>query len=118
MSSPERGIWVITEEGRKRVQGDEGKPDIRGEQIAKVHNLIEVYEEYETEFREQLLDKLHELEPREFELFSRKLLTAYGFVKMKITSIGNDGYGRLKVGLARMNVAFQCKRWSSNVSRI
>lgn len=30
---------------------------------------------------------------------------------------GIDGHGLLKVGLAKMSVAFQCKRWEGNVLR-
>lgn len=30
---------------------------------------------------------------------------------------GIDGHGMLKVGLAQMSVAFQCKRWEGNISR-
>lgn len=30
---------------------------------------------------------------------------------------GIDGHGLLKIGLARMAVAFQCKRWEGNVPR-
>lgn len=113
MDSPSRGIWAITDKGRKRV---ETKEDTE----TKV-NFIELYEEYETAFRSQLLDKLHELSPRQFEIFSRKLLQAYGFVQVNVTTLasdgGIDGYGKLRLGLATMNVAFQCKRWQGNIGR-
>ena len=54
--------------------------------------------------------------------FARELLDAYGFQDTKVTSIsrdgGIDGYGKLKVGLAYLNVAFQCKRWTrANIQR-
>jgi restriction system protein len=113
MDSPSRGIWAITDKGRKRVE-------------TKAHtettvNFIELYDEYETSFRSQLLDKLHELTPRQFEIFARKLLQAYGFVQVNVTNLtsdgGIDGYGKLRLGLATMNVAFQCKRWQGNIGR-
>ncbi len=113
MHSPSRGIWAITEKGRKRVQTKEPS--------APTVNLIELYEDYEASFRSQLLDKLNELSPRQFELFARKLLPAYGFVEVYVTNVssdgGIDGYGRLRLGLATMSVAFQCKRWQGNVGR-
>ena len=32
---------------------------------------------------------------------------------------GIDGYGKLKVGISHLNVAFQCKRWkNTKISRI
>jgi restriction system protein len=49
------------------------------------------------------------------------LLAAYGFGSVVVTQHtrdgGIDGHGLLKVGLARMAVAFQCKRWEGNVPR-
>jgi len=111
--SPSRGIWAITDKGRKRIETKE--PSV------PTVNLVELYEDYETSFRSQLLDKLNELTPRQFELFARKLLQAYGFVDVKVTNVssdgGVDGYGKLRLGLATMNVAFQCKRWQGNVGR-
>jgi len=113
MHSPSRGIWAITDKGRKIVETKEpSTPTV---------NFIELYEDYEKSFRSQLLEKLDELSPRQFELFARKLLQAYGFVEVQVTTVssdgGIDGYGRLRLGLATMNVAFQCKRWQGNVGR-
>lgn len=70
----------------------------------------------------QTINSLKELSPASFETFAKKLLTSYGFHDMVVTSISNDGgidgHGRLKVGLAFMNIAFQCKRWTkSNIGR-
>jgi len=114
MYSPSRGIWAITDKGRRRVEAKEPSSP-------SPPNFFELYEDYETSFRSQLLDRLNELTPRQFELFARKLLQAYEFVDVKVTSVssdgGIDGYGKLRLGLATMNVAFQCKRWQGNVGR-
>ncbi len=68
-----------------------------------------------------MLDKLYELTPHQFELFAGKVLQAYGFAEMKVTTVssdgGIDGFGKLRLGLVSMNVAFQCKRWEGNVGR-
>jgi len=68
-----------------------------------------------------LLEQLQSLSSHQFEQFGRKLLLAYGFVDVKVTQVsrdgGIDGYGKLRLGLATMNVAFQCKRWQGNVGR-
>ncbi|MFA5365088.1 MAG: restriction endonuclease [Candidatus Bathyarchaeia archaeon] len=113
MTSPSRAIWAITDKGRKRVE-------TKGPTEPTV-NFFELYEEYETGFRSKLLDSLHELTPRQFEILSRKLLQAYGFVQVNVTTLssdgGIDGYGKLKLGLATMSVAFQCKRWQGNIGR-
>jgi restriction system protein len=113
MESPSWGIWAITDKGRERVETK--KP------TETEVNFFELYEEYEISFRSQLLNRLHELTPRQFEIFARKLLQAYGFVQVKVTNLssdgGIDGYGKLRLGLATMNVAFQCKRWQGNIGR-
>ena len=116
MCSPERGIWAITSTGRQRLSGSEVV-----QPVERVTNLVELYENYEEDFKSQLLDRLHELSPRQFEEFAKKLLYLYGFVELEVTGKGADGgidgHGRLRVGLAAMNVAFQCKRWQGNVGR-
>ena len=63
-----------------------------------------------------------ELSPSSFELFAKSLLEVYGFEDTHVTQVtrdgGIDGYGKLRGGLAHLNVAFQCKRWTkANIQR-
>lgn len=72
--------------------------------------------------KDRILSEIRRISPVAFEKFARRLLEVYGFEHMKVTSVskdgGIDGYGKLKIGLAYMNIAFQCKRWNvSNVGR-
>lgn len=88
-----------------------------------VQILKEKHKNYLVEFKTDLLTKLKVVEPSEFELFGQKLLEVYGFTDLNVTKYsrdgGIDGFGKLKVGITYLNVAFQCKRWKSNkVSRI
>jgi restriction system protein len=122
MASPERGIWAITEQGRKRLkENNKDKSEPASRTAASTVSLVDLYERYETQFRSKLLDRLYELTPTQFDHFACQLLTAYGFVQMTVTQVGKDGgidgHGLLRVGLARMAVAFQCKRWEGNVPR-
>jgi len=122
MASPQRGVWAITDQGRKRLE-----PEVRDESratkriLSTTVSLVDLYETYELQFRSKLLDRLYELSPPQFEHFAKHLLTAYGFVQVVVTQRsrdgGIDGHGMLKVGIARMAVAFQCKRWEGNVPR-
>jgi restriction system protein len=84
-------------------------------QALSSENLEILYREYVVAFRTQVADQLKCLTSAEFELFSMRLLEAYGFEEMKVTKKsrdgGIDGYGILKVGLASLKVAFQSKRW-------
>lgn len=119
MGKPERGLWSITEQGRNRLKQNGPKPRERDSTASTT--LVDLYETYDLQFRSKLLDRLYELTPTQFEHFARNLLHAYGFVQMSVTQVGKDGgidgHGLLKVGLARMAVAFQCKRWEGSVSR-
>jgi restriction system protein len=122
MAKPRRGVWAITEQGRERLkQAGEDAAETAKRITSPSPNLVEIYDTYESQFRSKLLDRLYELSPTQFEHFARRLLSAYGFVQVTVTQVskdgGIDGHGLLKVGLARMAVAFQCKRWEGNVPR-
>lgn len=80
------------------------------------HRIRLSHAEYLEKFKENTLIRILELDPYVFENFSRNLLLAYGFKDVQTTRRskdgGIDGYGQLKVGLAHLNVAFQCKKWA------
>jgi restriction system protein len=85
-------------------------------------DLWQMHERYLGLFRQRMLAELKKLEPAGFEAFAGELLDAYGFEDTHVTNVsgdgGIDGYGKLKVGLAHLNVAFQCKRWTKgNIQR-
>ena len=73
---------------------------------------------YVTDFKHRVLGQLKDLEPSSFEVFGRKLLEAYGFRDVHVTQVsrdgGIDGFGRLRLGLAHLSVAFLCKRGKQN----
>lgn len=119
MSNAQRGIWAITDKGRARLAS--ALATSAGQLPRVPTNLMALHEEYVAQFKDNMLDRLLALSPEQFEHFAKKLLTAYGFVNVAVTSKsrdgGIDGYGALKVGLARMNVAFQCKKWQNAVQR-
>ena len=76
----------------------------------------ELHHEFVESFRHKILQQLKTLNPYEFEKFCKNLLDVYGFANLSVTQKskdgGIDGFGKLKIGLAYMNVAFQCKRWN------
>lgn len=121
MANPQRGIWAITDQGRARLAGKGSDKSVAVKQASRASSLVDIHDKYELQFRSNLLDKLHGLTPTEFEHFGKELLEVYGFVKMVVTQVHNDGgidgHGLLKIGLARMAVAVQCKRWKGNIPR-
>lgn len=78
-----------------------------------------LYDNYLKGFKVNILAQLKKMNPYDFEKFCMQLLKVYGFSNMVVTQKsrdgGIDGHGKLKVGLAYMKVAFQCKRWENTV---
>lgn len=83
--------------------------------IVTQNSLKELHLKYIHEFKNNILEQLKDIESSSFELFCKKLLEVYGFKELKITKTskdgGIDGFGKLKVGISYLNVAFQSKRW-------
>ena len=82
--------------------------------LTQVRNL---YDSYLKDFKANILVQLKRMNAYDFERFCMQLLKVYGFINVAVTQKsrdgGIDGHGKLKVGLAYMNVAFQCKRWNN-----
>lgn len=83
--------------------------------------IIELQKKYNSIFKKSILSQLSNIEPEDFEEFCRQLLVVYGFKNVKVTRKtkdgGIDGFGELKIGIATMPVAFECKRWMQTVGR-
>lgn len=93
-----------------------------GDGLTNLTQVRELYNCYLADFKEDILNRLKRMDAYLFEEFCMHLLNEYGFSNVAVTQKsrdgGIDGYGRLKVGLAHMNVAFQCKRWdNTTISR-
>ena len=87
--------------------------------LTQVRNL---YDSYLKDFKGNILVQLKKMNAYDFEKFCMELLKVYGFSNVAVTQKsrdgGIDGFGKLKVGLAHMKVAFQCKRWdNTTISR-
>lgn len=97
-------------------------PRGRGSLASTLRDLRNLRERYLALLRNQIISELRRVTPRAFEMFAKELLRVYGFEDITVTRLskdgGIDGYGKLKVGLSHLNVAFQCKRWTSgNIQR-
>lgn len=129
-----RGIWTITEQGRKihdegeiraRVrQYREEQNKARREQKAKDvqitdDNDLEEIDEAELNWQEKLLDIVRSIEPDAFERLCQRILRESGFTKVEVTGKsgdgGIDGAGVLRVNLLSFHVRFQCKRYTESV---
>lgn len=96
--------------------------EIKFAHTIKLRDLQLLHSKYVAELKRKILGDLKRLSPAAFELFAKRLLDIYGFHDTRVTQLsgdgGIDGFGKLKVGLANLNVAFQCKRWAKgNIQR-
>ncbi|NDV70380.1 restriction endonuclease [Dysgonomonas sp. 25] len=111
------GTYCLIEYSSLYLKEDKKKSAIIADEKRLIEILKTTHTDYIKSFKIQLLEQLKDLDPLVFELFSKKLLKVYGFRDMKVTKPqkdgGIDGYGKLKVGISYLNVAFQCKRWKN-----
>jgi restriction system protein len=93
-----------------------GVPKKKPTATTSYERLMSLHASYITDARSSVLHELKRLSPTAFEHFALRLLKAYGFTRLKVTPPskdgGIDGFGQLRVGLADLRVAFQCKRFT------
>ena len=115
------GTFWIKDVPHDKIKENTKKTISKANQQIPLSEIIELHKKYITQFKKDTLKQLGEIDPIDFEIFCKHLLSAYGFKNMKVTSKskdgGIDGFGELKIGLATMEVAFECKRWANTVGR-
>ncbi len=85
MASQRRGVRAITDQGRKRLEPQgRDEPEATKRFFSATVSLVDLYEQYELQFRSKLLDGLYELSPIQFQHFASQLLLAYGFVQVTV----------------------------------
>jgi len=108
---------------RKKPKSENSTIPANSRSLARsLREIQNLHEEYVARLKERVIQDLRRLSPGAFEIFAKELLDVYGFEDTHVTNVsgdgGVDGYGKLKVGLAYLNVAFQCKRWTKgNIHR-
>ena len=131
MNNSARGVWAITEEGRRIGSAEDMQAIVRGsrkgdrrqsrDELGWRETAAESQEEAPTEdsWKASLLDILREMEPPAFKRLCQRLLREYGFDQVKVTGRsgdgGIDGTGVLRVNLLSFYVNYQCKRYSGSV---
>ena len=122
-----RGVWAITEEGRK-IRTEEETLELNRRQQKKYRagpreTLPQAGDADEPSngdsWQAALLWKLREMKPVAFERLCQRLLREHGFTRVEVTGRsgdgGIDGTGVLRVNLLSFHVNYQCKRYSGTV---
>ena len=129
MDNTSRGVWTITESGRKIQTGEEVRKLVRSKHAmwAKARQAQNTGMESankdagdDQEWQEELLGIIRGIRPDAFEHLYQRILRESGFVKVEVTGRsgdgGIDGVGVLQVNLISFHVCFQCKRYTGSVS--
>ncbi len=132
IDTSKRGVWTLTELGRKSQLDRDDALRIFHEVQAKVKAAKEPEGSDETQapaneqevtspdFREAMTSLLREITPSGFERLCQRILREVGFDELEVRGRSGDG-GIDGVGILRINpvvadrVVFQCKRYSSSV---
>ena len=122
-----RGVWSITETGRKIESAEETRKRAWRQQ-KKYANRERRTERQSQEtdassngdsWQAALLGILREMKPAAFERLCQRLLREHGFTRVEVTGRsgdgGIDGTGVLRVNLLSFHVNYQCKKYSETV---
>ncbi len=128
VANTSRGVWTITEMGRRMRTVEELHELIRQDRahLHKARQARNAESEVENDdapdeqgWEEALLDILRGMEPTAFERLCQRVLRESGFTKVEVTGRsgdgGIDGSGVLRINLISFHVRFQCKRYSGPV---
>ena len=135
LENSSRGVWILTEEGRKTKSVDKEKVkrkvrvEDRQERIAKAkskqEDVLDEPEEIEEilkiTWQEEVINELQAISPSSFERLCQRLLRELGFQNVEVTGQSNDGgidgKGILRLGgVLSFHVIFQAKRYRNSVS--
>lgn len=125
VESSKQGVWALTSKGVQLLKSG----NINAKEIKKFTNdkygsrkeeSEDVPADEKKDWREQVSEILHNLDPYAFEKLSQRLLRECGFSDVEVTKKsgdgGIDGTGKLRInGIFSFNVAFQCKRYKGQV---
>ncbi|WP_181702724.1 restriction endonuclease [Chthonobacter albigriseus] len=130
--NPSRGLWILTDNGRKalgidekvlrrnvkeaakaRAKKDARKPTADDREEAAVQDVASML------WSDRLLAILQAMKADAFERLAQRILRESGFTRVDVTGRsgdgGIDGSGILRMNLVSFQVIFQCKRWQGAV---
>jgi restriction system protein len=132
VTNPGRGVWVLTEAGRKalpisnaevkQIVSTAYKASLATKKAANTdakNGSVQDQEGIAENWADQLLKCVLEIKPDAFERLCQRLLRESGFTRVEVSGRsgdgGIDGAGVLRVNLISFHVLFQCKRWKGSV---
>ena len=138
VDNPSRGVWTITEEGRRIRSADDVRARVRRQRkeyregLRRGNAALDFPSEQsqpaarapddalsDESWQTAVLEVLRGIPPDAFERLCQRLLRECGFTKVEVTGRsgdgGIDGTGVLRVNLISFHVSYQCKRYAGAV---
>ena len=120
-----RGVWAITEDGRKLTSQDvkaipaQYKKLLDAEKAGKQDQPDDDSDDPVTDWKSELLQVVMAMSSDGFERLASRLLREAGFTELKVTGKsgdgGIDGTGIYRPSLVSFPIYFQCKKWAKGV---
>lgn len=120
-----QGVWALTAKGINLLRSGHIDPKEIKKTLSEgkgklTQKELDDNQEVKKDWRDQISDILHGLDPYAFEKLAQRLLRECGFSEVEVTKKsgdgGIDGTGKLRInGIFSFNVAFQCKRFKGPV---
>ena len=83
-----RGVWKISNQGRKRVSGSgRGKPKHQPELFLDSIGLRDLVDQHETEVKNRIVSDLKALRSNEFEQFCKSFLRLLGYSNLRLRTV-------------------------------
>jgi restriction system protein len=130
LENSQRGIWTLTSTGKSMTEEvcktipnsvKKAYSELKRSQkfVIDDNEGIELSDNDDVQWKEQLLSLLKKIDPSAFERLSKRVLRESGFTKVEVTGKpsdgGIDGIGILRMNLVSFTVLFQCKRYQDSV---
>ncbi len=130
LENSQRGIWTLTSIGKSMTEEvcktipntvKKAYSELKRSQKSVIDDNegIELADNDDVHWKEQLLSLLKKIDPSAFERLSKRVLRESGFTKVEVTGKpsdgGIDGIGILRMNLVSFTVLFQCKRYQDSV---
>lgn len=127
ITNSSRGVWAITEKGQglapDEVQAEvrEWRTQFRARRQKRTEAAVagEADGDAESDWRDELIERLLALPPSGFERLTQRLLREAGFLNVvvfgKSGDGGIDGVGVYRLSLVSFPLYFQCKRYKGTV---
>jgi restriction system protein len=114
--SPSEALALFKEVHKAHAKKDSGQDLTADSNQDNSGELDEV-----SDYQQEVIKTLHDLTPKGFEHFCKRLLREYGFERVEVTGgpkdKGIDGHGILKINpFVSFRVVFQCKRYAEAVT--